>query len=111
MDEDMRKAIATTFIVGTILAFNSPAWAFQCPTDFEAADAAIASAMTAMKAMSDKNQMGLTHTLIDDAKMMLASAKHNHQKPAAGALDHARAIAKASAAKGYAEAAEMMAKR
>ena len=107
----MRKALATTFIVGTILAFNSSAWAFQCPTDFEAADAAVASAMTAMKAMSNKDQMGLTHTLIDDAKMMLASAKHNHAKPAAGALDHSRAIAKARAAMGYAEAAEMMAKR
>ncbi len=107
----MRKAIATIFVVCTVLVFNSTARAFQCPTDFEAADAAIASAMTAMKAMTDKDQMGLTHTLIDDAKMMLGSAKHNHAKPAAGALDHARAIAKARAAKGYAEAAEMMAKR
>ncbi len=107
----MRKAIATIFIVGAMLAVNSTAWAFQCPTDFKAADAAIASATTAMKAMSDKNQMGLTHTLIDDAKMMLASAKHNHENPAAGALDHARAIAKAGAAKSYAEAAEIMAKR
>ena len=107
----MRKTIATAFIAGAMLAFSSPAWAFQCPTDFEAADAAIAGAMTAMKAMSDKNQMGLTHTLIDDAKMMLASAKHNHKKPAAGALDHARAIAKARAAMGYAQAATMMAQR
>ncbi len=107
----MRKAIATTFLVGTLLAFNPTAWAFQCPTDFETADATIASAMTAMKAMSDKDQMGLVHTLIDDAKMMLESAKHNHENPAAGALDHARAVAKARAAQGYAEAAEMMASR
>jgi hypothetical protein len=107
----MRKAIATTVFVGTILAFNTTAWGFQCPTDFETADAAIASAMTAMKGMSDKDQMGLVHTLIDDAKMMLASAKHNHEKPAAGALDHARSIAKARAAQGYAEAAEIMATR
>ena len=55
--------------------------------------------------------MGLVHTLIDDAKMLLTSGKHNHAKPAAGALDHARAIAKARAAAGYAQAAEMMAKR
>ncbi len=40
MEEDMRKVIATTFIVGTILTFSSTAWAFQCPTDFKAADAA-----------------------------------------------------------------------
>jgi hypothetical protein len=105
----MRKALATTIMIGTILTYGSTASAFQCPTDFDAAGAAIESATTAMKAMSDKEQMGLVHTLIDDAKMMLASAQHNHEKPAAGAFDHARAIAKARAAKGYAEAAEMMA--
>ena len=107
----MRKAIATTVFVGTILAFNTTAWGFQCPTVFETADAAIASAMTAMKGMSDKDQMGLTHTPIDDANTMAANAKHNHEKPTAGAHDHARAVAKARAAKGYAEDAEMMAKR
>jgi hypothetical protein len=107
----MRKALATAMLAGTLLTFSSTAWAFQCPADFETADAAIESATTAMKAMSDKEQMGLVHTLIDDAKMMLASARHNHENPAAGAFDHARAIAKARAAKGYAEAAEMMANR
>jgi hypothetical protein len=30
--------------------------------------------------------MGLVHTLIDDAKMMLGSGRHNHSKPAAGGL-------------------------
>ncbi|MEE8122835.1 MAG: hypothetical protein V3T93_01880 [Alphaproteobacteria bacterium] len=79
--------------------------------DFQAADEAIASATTAMKAMSDKEKMGLVHTVLDDAKMLLTSGKHNHAKPAAGALDHARATAKARAAVGYAQAAEMMAKR
>jgi hypothetical protein len=48
MREDMRKAIAPTFVVGTQLAFNFTTWAFQCSTDIEAPDAAIASAMTAM---------------------------------------------------------------
>ena len=107
----MRKVIATTFIVGTLLAVNSTAWAFQCPSEFKAADDAIANAMTAMRAMSNKRQMSLAHTLIDDAKMMLASGKHNHEKPAAGAFDHARSIAKARAARGYARAATIMAKR
>ena len=107
----MRKVTASTFFLGAMLAFNSPAGAFQCPTDFAAADAAIASATTAMKAMSDKGQMGLVHTLIDDAKMVLGSGKHNHEKAAAGAYDHARAIAKARMAQGYAEAAEMLATR
>ena len=105
----MRKTFAAAVLGGALFGFVPGAQAFQCPTDFQAADEAIANATTAMKALSDKTQMGLVHTLIDDAKMMLASAKHNHAKPAAGRLDHARAIAKARAAKGYAEAAGMMA--
>ena len=55
--------------------------------------------------------MGLTHTSIDDAKTMVANAKHNHEMPTASAHDLARAVAKARAAKGYAEDAETMAKR
>jgi hypothetical protein len=54
-----------------------------------------------------KEQMALVHALIDDAKMRLASARHNHEKPQ-GIYDHARAIAKADSAKGYAVAADIM---
>ncbi len=36
----------------------------------------------------------------------LAAAQHNHEKPQ-GAYDHARAIAKADAALGYAKAADI----
>ncbi len=93
------------------MTFGSGAWAFTCPVDFQAGDAAIAQATAAMKAMSDKQKMGLVHTLIDDAKMLLASGKHNHENPAAGTLDHGRAIAKARAAVGYAQAAEILAQR
>ncbi len=107
----MRRTIIGAALAGALLSFGSGAWAFNCPVDFKAADEAIASATAAMKALSDKEKMGLVHTLIDDAKMLLGSGKHNHAKPAAGALDHARAIAKARAAAGYAQAAEMMAKR
>ncbi len=39
--------------------------------------------------------------------MLLAGAKHNHEKPQ-GPLDHARAIAKADAARGYAVAADIL---
>ena len=45
--------------------------------------------------------------LLDDAKMVLAGARHNHEKPQ-GRLDHARAIAKADSARGYAVAADML---
>ncbi len=53
-----------------------------------------------------KDKMALVHSLLDDAKMILAGAKHNHEKPQ-GAYDHARAIAKADAALGFAKAADI----
>ena len=45
--------------------------------------------------------------LVDDAKHLLAHARHNHEKPQ-GAFDHARSVAKATSALGYAEAADML---
>jgi len=45
--------------------------------------------------------------LLDDAKMRLAAARHNHGKPQ-GRFDHARSIAKAVAAQGYARAADIL---
>jgi hypothetical protein len=85
------------------------AWAFDCGNRFAAAEAAIADAKSAMDAMNDETAKGLVHTFIDDAKMLLQSARHNHEKPAAGKYDHTRAIAKANAAEGYAEAALILA--
>ncbi len=64
-----------------------------------------------MTKVSDATAKGLVHSLIDDAKMMLHSAKHNHEKPAAGKFDHARAMAKANAAEGYARAALVFANK
>lgn len=107
----MRKTLVTMVLAGAIFGASSSAFAFQCPADFKAAEGAIASATTAMKAMSDKTKMGLVHTLLDDAKMLLNSGKHHHEKPAAGAYDHARAVAKAQAAAGYAKAAEILASK
>ncbi|MEE9194470.1 MAG: hypothetical protein V3U44_01405 [Alphaproteobacteria bacterium] len=106
----MRKTLFGAITAAFLVGVSPSAWAFGCPVSFQAADEAIAMATTAMKAMSDKDKMGQVHTLIDDAKMLLTSGKHNHEKAAAGALDHARAIAKARAAAGYAQAAEIMAK-
>jgi hypothetical protein len=51
--------------------------------------------------------MALVHSLLDDAKMILAGAKHNHEKPQ-GTYDHARAIAKADTALGHARAADIL---
>ncbi len=107
----MKKMILTGAFIVVSLGFTSTSWAFSCPSHFKAAQATIDSATTAMKAMSDKGNAGLVHTLLDDAKMLLKSAKHHHEKPAAGNYDHARALAKADSGKAYAEAAEALAKR
>ena len=105
----MRKLIIGAFVLLPLLALSQGAWAFDCPNRFSAAEAAIAEAKRAMDAISDETAKGLVHTLIDNAKMLLHGAKHNHEKPAAGTYDHARAIAKANAAAGYAEAALILA--
>ena len=92
------------------LQMTSSASAFQCPVRFAAAEAAIDKATANMKGAMDqmpKEQMGLVHALIDDAKMHLNGGMHNHEKPQ-GAYDHARAVGKANAAIAYAEAAELL---
>ncbi len=86
------------------------AQAFECPKHFAEAQAAIDKVTEDMKGdMSKKmpkEEMALVHALLDDAKSRLASAMHNHEKPQ-GLYDHARAIAKADAARGYAVAADI----
>ena len=84
--------------------------AFECPKHFKEAQAAIDKVKGDMggdmSKMMKKEDMALVHALLDDAKMFLASAKHNHEKPQ-GRYDHARAIAKADSARGYAVAADI----
>ncbi|MCH8138045.1 MAG: hypothetical protein IH926_03685 [Proteobacteria bacterium] len=93
----------------------STANAYGCPTSMAEAQAAIDKVKKDMKGEMSKKmkaagmaaEMALVHALLDDAKMFLAGAKHNHEKPQ-GAYDHARAIAKADAALGYARASDML---
>ncbi len=86
------------------------AQAYECPKRFAEAQAAIDKVTEDMKGdMSKKmrkEDMALVHALLDDAKSRLRSARHNHEKPQ-GAYDHARAVAKANAARGYAVAADI----
>jgi hypothetical protein len=107
----MKKIILIGTFIAISLGFTSTSWAFSCPNHFTQAQAAIDSATMAMEAMTDKTRAGLVHTLLDDAKMLLHSAKHNHEKPAAGGYDHARSLAKADSAKAYADAAKALAER
>ncbi len=106
----MKKLIVAGPVLAIALGFASPSGAFSCPGHFADAQAAIDSATAAMNDVSDATTKGLVHTLIDDAKHLLTAAEHHHAKPAAGAYDHARALAKADSARGYAEAAEAFAR-
>ena len=106
----MNRKIYTTVL--TVLSLSSPVtvFAFECPKHFTEAQAVIDKVTEDMQAMGgsmDKSKMALVHALVDDAKMLLGSAEHNHEKPQ-GAYDHARAIAKADSARGYAFAADLL---
>ncbi len=106
--------LLVVFVIAVVAYMPSRAEAFECPKHFKAAQAAIDKVMGDMKgdmsqAMAKagmKAEMALVHALLDDAKMLLAGAKHNHEKPQ-GAYDHARAIAKSDAARGSAVAADI----
>ena len=100
-------AFATAF--GATLLVAQGASAFECPKHFAEAQAAIDQTSANMKAAGDKvakADMALIHALLDDAKTLLSSGEHNHAKPQ-GKYDHARAIAKADSATGYAVAADL----
>ena len=105
-----RLLMASTAIVMFLLPLEA-AQAFECPGHFAEAQAAIdkvtKNMMGDMSTKMSKENMALVHALLDDAKSRLTSAKHNHEKPQ-GLLDHARAIAKADAARGYAVAADLL---
>ena len=94
-----------------VLQMPSGAQAFECPKHFAATQALIDKVAGDMKGdMSKKmpkDQMALVHALLDEAKMLLAGAKHNHEKPQ-GIYDHGRAIAKADSALGSALGADLL---
>ena len=105
--------------LGCVLAIQ-PAFeakAFDCPQHFKESEATIKKADETMKALGsrmsklmDEKEMELVHTLLANAKIMLMTARRHHEHPQ-GPYDHARAIAKASAAKGYATSVEILHQR
>lgn len=104
-----RLLMASTATLLFLLPWGA-AQAFECPKHFTEAQSAIDKVAGDMKGKMSKKMrkedMALVHALLDDAKSRLASAKHNHEKPQ-GRFDHARAIAKSDAARGYAVAADI----
>ena len=105
-----RLLLASTATLLLALPWGT-AQAFECPLHFAKAQAAIDKVSQemggGMSKKMNKRDMALVHALLDDAKTRLTSAKHNHAKPQ-GRYDHARAIAKADAALGYATAADIL---
>ena len=104
----MRTAVlAAAFTV----AFGGAASAFGCPGHIAEAQAMIDKVTADMGGEMSKSmpkvQIILVHVLLDDAKMRLNSAIHNHEK-SRGVYDHARAIAKADSALAYARAADLL---
>ena len=90
------------------------AQAFECPKHIAVAEAAVNKVTEemnnikpVMEAMMDKKEMFVVHTLLANARILVTVARRNHEKPA-GPFDHARAIAKADAARGYARATEIL---
>ena len=103
------KLTVMMMIFAAALLISSNSYAFECPKHFKAAQQAIDKITQDMKGMGmmPKNQIALVHAMLDDAKTLLQSAMHNHKKPQ-GLYDHARAIAKADAARGQAFAADIL---
>ncbi len=102
--------LALAAIFGLVQIPNA-ASAFKCPQHFTTAQTVIDKVKGdmggEMSKQMPKEQMALVHSLLDDAKMILAGAEHNHEKPQ-GIYDHARSIAKADTALGYATAADIL---
>ena len=92
-----------------VMQISWSAQALDCSTHFDAAQAAIDKVAADMKADTPwkrTEDKALVQALLDDAKLRLASAKDNHGK-AQSTYDHARDIAMAEAALGYAKAADI----
>ncbi len=89
---------------------STEARAFQCPRHIAEAEEMIADVVNDMATMTGEmsaDKTALVHALLDDAKSALAAAKHSHDDPRS-AFDHARAIAKAKQALGFAQAADIL---
>ena len=108
------KWILAASIAALVVYIPYSAQAFECPKHIAAAEVAVNKVTEEMKkikrvmeAMMDKKEMFVVHTLLANARILVTVARRNHEKPA-GPFDHARAIAKADAARGYARATEIL---
>jgi hypothetical protein len=108
----MMTRLALALAVLAAMTVPRPAAAQQgldCAKPVQQAQQAIDKVSEDMKGMEKmpKDQLAEIHSLLDDAKMLLDGARHNCDKPQSD-YDLARAIAKAEAARGSANAADML---
>jgi len=103
-------------ILGTTLPLGlgllaGPAFAedIDCGTHVKTAQTAIDKVTDDMKGMENmpKDQLGSVHALLEEARKTLDGARRSCAQPK-GDVDRARAIARAEAARGSAEAADIL---
>ena len=102
--------LATALPLGLgLLAGSAFADDIDCGTHVTTAQTAIDKVADDMKGMEKmpKDQLGSVQGLLDDAKKTLDGARHTCDQPK-GDADRARAIARAEAARGSAEAADIL---
>ena len=98
--------------VGVVVGFAffqipTTSHAFECPQHFTAAQAAIDKVVADMAGMTMAPEtMSQVNFFLDNARRFLAEAKEHHGA-AEGGIDHAKSIAGAKAALGYAEAGDI----
>jgi hypothetical protein len=104
--------IAFATILFAVTSLSQPVMAqptLDCTKSVQQAQQSVDKVSEDLKGMEKmpKDQLLQVHTLLDDAKMLLDGARHNCDHPR-GDYDIARAIAKADAARGSAEAADVL---
>ena len=102
--------VATAVSLGVgLVAASAFAEDIDCATRVKTAQAAIDKVTDDMKGMEKmpKDQVGSVHGLLEDAKKLIAGARQTCDRPK-GDADRARAIARAEAARGSAEAADIL---
>jgi hypothetical protein len=102
-------ALALTVLLVAALPQAAAAQAIDCGKHIQAADAAIDKVTEDMKGMEHmpKDQLTEINRLIDEAKKSLAGARRDCA-PSRTDYDRARGIAQAGAARGSAEAADIL---
>ena len=102
--------VATILPLGlTLVAASVFAADIDCGTHVKTAQTAIDKVTEDMKGMENmpKDQLQNVHGLLDEAKKLVDGARHTCDQPK-GDADRARAIARAEAARGSAEAADIL---